>query len=60
MTGYFGMNFVDPDTGDPALPLLNSGPIGVVAFWGMTLGGTCIVALLMYKCDVLRVQKDLT
>jgi Mg2+ and Co2+ transporter CorA len=59
-TGYYGMNFIDPETGLPALPLLNAGGLGVVAFWCLALGSTGLVALMMYKCDVLKVQKQET
>jgi Mg2+ and Co2+ transporter CorA len=47
-TGYYGMNFVDNDTGESGLPLLNLGWQGLVAFWGITVFCTGAVLLLMY------------
>ena len=47
-TGYFGMNFVDSDTGEPALVLLNSGWKGLLSFWIITLFTTAVVTLGMY------------
>ena len=48
-TGYYGMNFEDPSTGELGVPLLRMGFQGVVIFWGMTLAFTCVIAFLMYR-----------
>jgi Mg2+ and Co2+ transporter CorA len=47
-TGYFGMNFVDSDTGESALVLLNLGWKGLASFWIMTSFTTSVVVLVMY------------
>lgn len=47
-TGYFGMNFVDNDTGELGSPLLNQGWKGVLSFWAITLFTTGFVTLIMY------------
>ena len=48
LTGYFGMNFTDKDTGESGIPLLNLGWQGLVAFWGITIFSTGSVLLAMY------------
>ncbi|CAB9508950.1 transporter [Seminavis robusta] len=53
-TGYYGMNFIDPETELPALPLLNQGGWGVFSFWCISLAGTAMVALMMYRYGFLQ------
>ena len=57
-TGYYGMNFEDPDTGELGVPLLRLGKIGVLVFWCMTAGLTGVIALLMRRFKFFEGMKN--
>lgn len=49
-TGYYGMNFENPDTGELGVPLLRMGSTGVACFWAIIAGCTLLTIFIMQKC----------